>query len=309
MKICFLVHYHTPLSQAANARALINAALGLRHEVSLAFAGSLAYRGEVRANVVNLKAPLAEDTPFDEIPFHDASLSGFDVLWILSFGQRDTFQDRMQMLKLLPTRLRIVNGLDALFNLHSKISQLSGPMPCPETHISSDADALWDIVRNSGAEWVVKPVAESMGRNVFRLAPGDSNTRPLLQNMTGHDGSRYCLLQRYVPEVKLGEKRVLAAGGEIIGQYLRKPTDDDHRGNLHQGAGAELCDLTPEEQASCQRVATYLLERGVYFAGLDIAWPWLLEWNIVNPGGIVTIHKLSGGNLAETVVAKVLNLH
>ncbi len=310
MKICFLIHERTPLLQAVNAYILANACCTLGYETSFAFTDSLAcYDGKVRARMARLKGPFAEHMSFDEMPFADGSLASFDILWILSFGTRNTFSDRMQLLKLLPPSVRIVNSLDSLLFMHSKISHLhlDGLMQCPETHISSDAEALWTIVDKSNAEWVIKPVAESLGRSVFKLVRGDTNIKPLLQAMTGEDGSRYCLLQRYLPEVTKGEKRVLVAGGEVIGQYFRKPTAGDHRGNLHQGGQPTLCDLTAEERAGCQRVAGYLLEQGVYFAGLDISWPWLIEWNVVNPGGIATIEKLGGENLAKTVVQKVLN--
>jgi len=310
MKICFMIHHHTPLAQAANALALVNASLELKHHVNLGFIDSLAYHhGDVRAEVAVVETPLSNDMTFDALKFTQTVLAGFDVIWVLSLGPRESFLDNIQLLKLLAAHLRVINSPESLLCLHSKISLagVEGIMKYPQSYISPDPEKLWGIVKESKAAWVVKPLTESFGRNVFKLMPGDSNIRPLLQAMTGHNGSRHCLLQRFLPEVANGEKRVLLAGGDIVGQYVRKATHTDHRGNVHQGAETALCELTSDERAACKRVAAYLIEQGVYFAGLDVAWPWLLEWNVVSPGGIVTIEKLGGVNLAKTVVEKVLS--
>ena len=307
MRICFLTNSKLALSNTENRMYLTNAVLQLGHEVSLAFTDSLAsHDGQIFANTARVDGPLSVQAPLDYLNYSREKLSRYDVIWVLSMGKRETYLDKIQMLKFLSEKQRVVNAPEALFFLHSKTSQsdIGDIMQYPQTHVSSDFETLWNIYQ-SGGDWIVKPAGESLGKDVYKLVAGDSNARAILQSMTGYDGRRYCLLQRYLPEVALGEKRVLLAGGKVIGQYAKK-AGIDHRGNLHQEAEASLCTLTAEEKAACERVGKYLLEKGVYFTGLDMAWPYLVEWNVLNPGGIGTIDRLGGGNLAKTAILNVL---
>lgn len=300
MKICFLIHHKTPLRVAENAVYLVNAANQMGHDVALAQVDSIqSHGGAVGAKVADVRMKLTADTKLEVLAFEYHELARFDVVWVLSLGTRTTFLDKMQLLRTLP--VYFVNTPQALVFLHSKLSQ-HGVAPYPETHSSSDQETLWEIYRKGGA-WVVKPAAESFGRNVFLLNEGDSNARAIFETMT--QGGNYCLLQRYVQEVKQGEKRVLLAGGEIIGQY-RKRAARDHRGNLHQGGVAELCELEAHERVTCEAVAAWLLKQGVRFAGLDMAGETLLEWNIISPGGIGTLERLGGGNIAKNAVFRCL---
>src|ERR1044072_8165157 len=110
-KICFLIHHSTPLASAINALYLANAALKLKHHVSLAFIDSLAYyHGDVRAEVAYINAPLGKNAAFNHMEFTHSPLSAFDTVWILSLGRRQTFLDNIQLLKLLAARVRIVNS-------------------------------------------------------------------------------------------------------------------------------------------------------------------------------------------------------
>jgi glutathione synthase len=306
MRICFLIANGRPWIETENRFYLANAALTLGYEVSFGFIDGLACHDlDLSAPCARVHAVLTMGVE-PTLAFAPTPLAEFNFIWILSVGRFATFLDKIQMLKRLAAESRIVNSPEALLFEHSKISQsdLGGAIRYPETHISADFESLWSIVR-AGGDWIVKPVASSLGRNVFRLRKGDSNIRVILQAMTGHDGSQYCLVQRYIAEVEHGEKRVLLAGGQIIGCYAKKATID-HRGNLNQEGEARLCSLTAAETETCLQIGKYLLERQVYFAGLDIAGTWLLEWNVLNPGGIGTIHRLGGGNRAAEAVENVI---
>ncbi len=308
MKICFLTNSQTQLSNSENRLYLANGALEMGHEVFFAFIDTLAsHEGQIFARIASVDSPLSTEMSLADLHYSQDKLSKYDVVWILSMGVRETYLDKMQILQLLGQTQTVVNKPEALFLLHSKISQhnLDGIVQYPKTHISSSFETLWRIYQ-SGGDWIVKPAGESLGKDVFKLAAGDSNGRAILQSMTGYDGSRYCLLQQFLPEVAGMEKRVLIAGGKVIGQYAKK-SGVDHRGNLHQEAEAFLCDLPPEEHKACEHIGAYLLEKGIYFTGIDLAWPYLVEWNVLNPGGIGTLDRLGAGNLAQTVVRSVLN--
>ena len=155
-----------------------------------------------------------------------------------------------------------------------------------------------------GGDWIAKPSASSFGRDVFRVRADDANLDVILDALTGYDASRYCLLQRYVAEIERGETRVLLAGGEFVGAYLRL-AGSDHRVNLAGDGRAVAVTMSPAELELATRAARSLLSHGVRFVAIDIAYPWIIEFNIANPGGLETIERLSGENLAPRVMAAI----
>jgi glutathione synthase len=148
---------------------------------------------------------------------------------------------------------------------------------------------------------VAKPPAGSLGRDVFVLKPGGPNNRAILQNLCGREEDQYTLLQQYVSEVTSGEKRVLFAGGKVIGQYRRTATGD-HRTNLIQGATSTACDLSEAEAIYCRTIGQVLTSMGAGFVGIDLIYPWVIEFNVINPGGITTIDELTGVDLTNAVL-------
>ena len=224
-------------------------------------------------------------------------LAGRDRYFILGFGAAATFLDRMQMLRALPQE-RFVNSPEALLHQHGKVSlYLDHPdIPQPESHLSNDPSALATLIE-SGGEWIGKPPAGSFGRDVFLLRAGDGNLAAILGHLT-RDG-RYALLQRRVPMAR-GERRVLLAGGKAIGAYGKAL--HDHRGNLHAGATPVPAPLESDERALAQELAVRLLHQGVGFAAIDMAWPYVLEINLANPGWLETYERLTGEDLSATVV-------
>jgi len=234
----------------------------------------------------------------------DAPLDRFDLIWPIGLGVRESFFDRMQLLLTLDQR-RFVTSAHALMMHHAKYSLALGPLSKhhPQTFASHDADWLRAIIA-SGGDWIVKPPAASFGRDVYRVSANDPNLDVILDSLTGQDGSRYCLLQRYIPEIERGETRVLLANGDVIGAYLRRP-GSDHRVNLSLDGRAESVDLGDKERSLAVAAARHLLDHGIRFVAVDIAHPWIVEFNLANPGGLETIERLTGENLAPRVVTAI----
>lgn len=272
---------------------------------SLSLEKGLVYGDTVRVSaLINVGDSL--DTNTVRVP-----LSEFDYVWILSVGQRSSFLDKIQILWLLSSRVKVINSLEAILFIHSKygLDAFSHIFKTPETFASNRFDVLWTIYNSNKQDtWILKPPAELLGRSVFILRPNDTNARVLIQAMTGEGLlSKYCILQRYVHEIQNGEKRIIVAGGQIIGYYKRIMAQDDHRTNLHQGAQSMVCDLTEEERLLCERTAGELLDKGVYFAGIDLVFPYVLELNVINPGGLNTIFNLTGTDLSDALVDSIFS--
>ena len=224
-------------------------------------------------------------------------LATFDRIWLFGFGPGASFLDRMQILRSLPREV-FVNHPDALVNLHGKISLRSiAGIPTIPGILTSDPAELASRVE-SGGEWILKPPAGSFGRDVYRLNAADSNKLAIIESMT-RDG-RYALLERFVAAPGTIEKRVLLAGGRVIGAYGKRRMD--HRGNLDAGMSAEETNLSGEEHALLDRVGKALADRGALFAAIDLIHPYVIEANVANPGFLSTYERLSGANLAASVV-------
>ena len=226
------------------------------------------------------------------------AVSDFDLYFVLGFGSRATFLDRMQLLRSLDQE-RFVNTVDALVYQHGKVSLLlaAREIPQPETHVSNDPDRLAGIVARGG-DWIAKPTAASFGRDVFRLREGDTNRHAILEHLT-RDG-RYALLQAYLDPGDEGEKRTLVAAGKIIGTYGKRPLD--HRGNLGAGAEAFHATLSRDEASTVARLADGLDDLGVRFATIDLVGAQALEINVANPGWLGTYEQVTGVDLAPKAV-------
>lgn len=220
-----------------------------------------------------------------------AVLDGFDLVWLFGFGRRETFLDRMHLLRLAPQD-RFVNAVDALVLLHGKLGL---PEFQPETYAGSDPAALMRRIA-SGGQWVVKPMAGSFGRDVVRVDGNGPDTEQVLRRLTAQGG--YCVLQRYVPDAATREKRVIVAGDRLIGAYAKT-------GNVTAGAVPRPTELSREETELALRVVAWLNARGVRFAGIDLAWPYVFEANIANPGGLATLEALTGVDPTPRVVEAV----
>jgi len=225
----------------------------------------------------------------------------FDLIWPLGLGPADTFFDRMQLLHQLPQQ-RLVVAVDALMYWHAKYAWWRH---MPETHAACEAEYLKHRLAGGG-DWVIKPAAGSYGRDVARITD-DPAGRAAIDRLTDQ-GRRYCLLQRYVSEIEQGEKRTVVAGGQIIGSYLRTASPGvpgEFRSNLSLGAAVCLTELSSGERRLVTGLANDLAARGVGFAAVDTAYPYLMEINLAGPGGLATLQALSGRDPAPAVAAAV----
>jgi glutathione synthase len=279
------------------------------HSLDIAFIDSLRLlAGQIVADTFSWASHLKPGSPF---PLPTEGKIDHDLVWILGLGVRENFLDKYQLLYCLPKKCKIINSLEAIMHLKSKyyLASQGDQFPSPETFASTSAEELISIVQRNEGKWIVKPPAGSLGRDVYLTHAGDGRLIELIRKLCGPDNSRYTMLQRYIPEIEQGEKRVLLAGGRVIGQYLRRSLGD-HRTNITAGAKTEPCGLSEAESAYCTKLARQMLSKGAWFAGVDLVYPWLIEVNVINPGGITTIDELTGYDLSAKVVEAVMaNLH
>ena len=275
------------------------------YQVKLCFLESLAmHRSEVIAEGFDLTSTLKAGDRFPGVS--TVELEHADLAWVLTLGKRMSFLDKLQLLYCLQSKCKVINSVDSLMHFKSKYFQAgqSETFQYPATYASSNPDQLFNIIASQGGKWIVKPPAGSLGREIFLLTKDDANVRVILETMTGVEADQYCLFQPYIEEIQQGEKRVLIAAGKPVGQYLRH-AKKDHRTNMMHGAEIEACELSSEETTYCEKIGEFLYRHGAEFVGLDLAYPYVIEFNVINPGGLLTIESLNGTDLTSNIIDKI----
>jgi glutathione synthase len=189
-------------------------------------------------------------------------------------------------------------------DVQEKLFALRFPSVCPESIVSRNIDEHLEFRSKLGGEMIIKPLGGAGGEGVFHLTPEDRNVRAILEVATRH-GTEYQLAQRYIPEVRDGDKRIILLEGEPIGAVLRVPRHWETRANFHVGGTAERTTLTPRDREICDTIGPTLAGIGVLFAGIDVIGDWLTEINVTSPTGIREIHDLEGVRLEIQVLDAV----
>jgi glutathione synthase len=169
----------------------------------------------------------------------------------------------------------------------------------PPTLISRDPDEI-RAFRAEHHDIVMKPLYGHGGSAVFRVRPEDENFGSLM-DMFSATWREAWVIQRYQPEVRHGDKRIILVDGEFAGAVNRVPAADDLRSNMVRGGQAAATELTPCEREICERIGPYLKERGLILVGIDVIGDWLTEINVTSPTGIRAIRRLGGPDIAARV--------
>jgi glutathione synthase len=198
----------------------------------------------------------------------------------------------------------IINDPRGLREQNEKLTVLEYPDLCPPSVVTREASRLRSFLAEQGGEMVVKPLDASGGFGVFHVRRGDPNTGAILEQSTNL-GRRWTMAQKYLPEVRRGDKRILLVEGEPLCAVLRVPAADDLRGNLHVGAKPMATKLDDRDIAIVRKVGPRLRERGHFFVGLDVIGGWLTEVNVTSPTGILEANALYGDTYEVKVVEQL----
>src|SRR5713226_3858606 len=195
----------------------------------------------------------------------------------------------------------VMNHPKGLREANEKLYALRFPEQIPQTLVSSDLQRLKDFMMELGGEMIIKPLDGCGGSGVFYLNQQDRNTNAILEAAT-NNGQKLIMAQRYLPEIREGDKRIIVLDGEPLGAVLRVPLDSDNRGNIHVGGQCVRAELTSRDQEICQALAPMLRSDGLYFVGLDVIGSFLTEVNVTSPTGIQEINALNDVRLESQVI-------
>lgn len=207
-----------------------------------------------------------------------------------------------QLLSLVDSaRTFVLNHPRGLRDANEKLYVLNFPSVIPETLVCRDHARLKTFLETLGGEMIIKPLDWAGGAGVFHVHRGDRNLNALLEMMTAQ-GSRLLMAQRYLPEARLGDKRLIVLDGHPLGATLRVPRDDETRANIHVGATCHRAPVTPRDREICSVMAPRLHADGLYFVGLDVIGDRVTEINVTSPTGVQEINALDGVRLESDVI-------
>lgn len=199
---------------------------------------------------------------------------------------------------------RVVNRPSALRDANEKLFTAHFPQCCAPTLVDSTPQRLRAFIAEQGKA-VLKPLDGMGGRSIFVVADGDPNTSVIIDTLT-EGGSQYIMAQRYLPEIRDGDKRILVIDGEPVATALaRFPAAGETRGNLAAGGRGESVPLSERDRWICRQVAPALVARGLRFVGLDVIGEFLTEINVTSPTCVRELDALNGTDIGGDLLDRL----
>ena len=200
----------------------------------------------------------------------------------------------------------VVNKPQSLRDANEKLFTAWFPQCCAETLVAREPARIRSFLLEQG-EIILKPLDGMGGTSIFHLRQSDPNLSVILETMTQYN-SRYVMAQKYLPEIKDGDKRILMVNGEAVPYSLaRIPAQGETRGNLAAGGRAEGRVLTEKDWWIANQVGPTLREKGLVFAGLDVIGDTLTEINVTSPTCVQELDKQFGLNIAGLLMDHIEN--
>ncbi|MGH7817209.1 MAG: glutathione synthase, partial [Candidatus Binatia bacterium] len=238
-----------------------------------------------------------------DLYLRDRPASSFAAVWMRKdppFDMKYFFASHL--LSLIDQRkCFVMNDPKGLREANEKLYALRFPEQIPQTLVSSNMARLKAFMAELGGEMIVKPLDGCGGSGVFYLNAQDRNTNSILEASTDN-GRRLVMGQRYLPEIRQGDKRIIVLNGAPLGAVLRVPLQSETRGNIHVGGTCVKTEVTARDQEICAALAPLLGSDGLYLVGLDVIGSFLTEVNVTSPTGIQEVNALDGVCLESQVV-------
>jgi glutathione synthase len=232
------------------------------------------------------------------------ALTAFDVVLLRQDPPFDlAYITSTHLLERIQPQTLVVNDPAHVRNAPEKVFVTEFPDLMPPTLVSRDLDAIKQFRAEHG-DIVMKPLYGKGGEAVFRLAPEDLNFGSLY-DLFAVTFREPWVVQKFLPEVKQGDKRIILVDGEFAGAINRVPAPDDLRSNMVRGGMPKATDLTEREREICARLGPSLRERGLLFVGIDVIGDYLTEINVTSPTGIRAVKNFGGADIAALIWDKI----
>jgi glutathione synthase len=229
-----------------------------------------------------------------------ADLASFDVILMRQDPPFDmAYITATHLLEHVHPATLVVNDPVHVRNSPEKLFVAEFPELMPPTLFTRDPAEIKAFKEEFG-DIILKPLYGNGGAGVFRLGQGDENLAALIELFSQTFREPY-VVQRYLPEVRRGDKRIILVDGVAAGAINRVPALGEARANMHVGARPEAAALTGRDEAICAAIGPALRERGLIFVGIDVIGDYLTEINVTSPTGIREIRRFGGPDIAALI--------
>lgn len=227
-------------------------------------------------------------------------LSDFDVIWLRQDPPFDMFYiTTTHILERLTPETLVVNDPFWVRNYPEKLLILDFPDLMPPTAITRDLATI-RAFREQHGDVILKPLYGNGGAGVFHLPQSDRNLSSLHEMFTGFSREPL-IVQKFLPEIEAGDKRVILVDGDPVGAINRLPAKGETRSNMHVGGRPEKIALNDRDREICERIGPLLREKGQIFVGIDVIGNYLTEINVTSPTGIQELERFDGVNIAAQI--------
>jgi len=232
--------------------------------------------------------------------FERINLATFDVIHMRQDPPFDmNYITYTHLLEKLHPKTLVVNPPFDVRNAPEKILVTQFFDLMPPTMITRDRAEINDFRKQHG-DIIIKPLYGNGGAGVFLLSAGDQNLSALVELFEQSFVEPF-MVQKYLPDVRKGDKRIIIIDGEAVAGLNRIPADGESRSNMHVGGRPELSQLTKRELEICKTIAPALKKRGFIFVGIDVIGDYLTEINVTSPTGIREIKRFGGPDIASLI--------
>lgn len=271
------------------------------HELFYYGPDQLAYQeGRITARGHDMVVQRVAGTPAKLGELREVDLADFDVVWLRQDPPFDMhYITSTHLLDRLKDDVLVINDPFWVRNYPEKLLVLDFPELTPPTTIARDLDTIKAFKAKHG-DVILKPLYGNGGAGVFRLDANDRNLSSLHELFTGFSREPL-IVQKFLPDVSNGDKRVILVDGEPVGAINRVPAAGETRSNMHVGGRPEKIGLTDRDLEICAAIGPLLKERGQVFVGIDVIGDYLTEINVTSPTGIQELERFNGVNIAEKV--------
>ena len=302
MKIAFQMDPITAVNiNADSSFRLAEEAQRRGHSLFYYSADMLAFQeGTLTARGHKMHVQRVEGTPAILEPEEEVALSDFDVIWLRQDPPFDMhYITTTHLLDLVHPKTLVVNDPFWVRNYPEKLLVLNFPDLIPPTTIARDLETI-KAFKSKHKDIILKPLYGNGGAGVFRLDEGDRNLSSLHELFTGFSREPL-IVQKFLPDVSNGDKRVILVNGEPVGAINRVPAKGETRSNMHVGGRPEKIGLSDRDYEICAKIGPLLREKGQIFVGIDVIGDYLTEINVTSPTGIQELERFDGINVAEKI--------
>ena len=268
--------------------------------------GSLTYKnGSVHAEIREIKFNDNKLKKYSIGKIQHTNLENFSHVFIRQDPPYNMeYVSSLHLLEQVRGSTKFINHPKGIRNAPEKISMLSYKKIIPPTIITRAKKEINDFIKQNG-KCVIKPLYGNGGESIFLLDKQDENYNQIIERFIDQLKEPF-IIQKFLPEIKHGDKRIILVNGEPIAALRRIPKNNEIRSNIHVGGNCEAVKISRQDLNICKEIRGFLKDEGLFFVGIDVIGKYLTEINVTSPTCIQEIKKLHKIDISKIIWDQLL---